>query len=97
MSIQSFGNKETRDFFENAKSGKRVGWASVSSLVLRKLDMIHYASILEDLLCPPGNRLERLKGDLVGFYSVRVNDKWRIVFKWTSSGPSEVAVVDYHK
>jgi len=58
--------------------------------------MIDYANALNDLGSPPGNRLEALRGDLKGFYSVRVNDQWRVVFKWTPDGPDAVDVVDYH-
>ena len=58
--------------------------------------MLDYASRLEDLRAPPGNRLEALKGKLVGFYSIRINDQWRIVFQWTEHGPSDVDIVDYH-
>lgn len=59
--------------------------------------MMHYAINLSDLRSPPGNRLEELKHDLAGYHSIRVNDQWRIVFRWTDAGPAEVAIVDYHK
>jgi proteic killer suppression protein len=58
--------------------------------------MINNAERLEDLKSPPGNRLEALKGKLSGRHSIRVNDQWRIVFRWTENGPDEVEVVDYH-
>ena len=58
--------------------------------------MLHYASQLEDLKAPPGNRLESLKGDLEGYYSIRINERWRIIFKWKESGPSDVRIADYH-
>lgn len=58
--------------------------------------MIDYAGTLNDLSSPPGNRLEALRGDLKGFHSIRVNDQWRIVFRWTHDGPAEVDVRDYH-
>jgi proteic killer suppression protein len=58
--------------------------------------MLHYASNLQDLKSPPANRLEGLTGDLKGRYSIRVNDQWRVVFKWTAEGPTEVEVLDYH-
>jgi proteic killer suppression protein len=58
--------------------------------------MIDYANALNDLGSPPGNRLEALRGDLKGFHSVRVNDQWRVIFKWTLDGPDAVDVVDYH-
>ena len=65
-------------------------------MVTRKLDMIHSAQGLDDLRSPPANRLEALKGDLAGFHSVRVNDQWRIVFRWTDDGAQDVDVIDYH-
>lgn len=58
--------------------------------------MLDYADVLTDLATPPGNRLEALKGDLRGLHSIRVNDQWRIVFRWAAAGPSEVDVRDYH-
>ena len=58
--------------------------------------MLDYAEILTDLASPPGNRLEALKGDLRGLYSIRINDQWRIVFRWTASGPADVDIRDYH-
>ena len=58
--------------------------------------MIDYAHVLDDLKSPPGNRLEALKGKLRGMHSIRVNDQWRIVFRWTEAGPAGVDVVDYH-
>jgi len=68
----------------------------VSRIVERKLDLLDYADRLTDLASPPGNRLEALRGALRGLHSIRVNDQWRIVFRWTPSGPSEVDVRDYH-
>jgi proteic killer suppression protein len=68
----------------------------VARVVARKLDMPDYADRLSDLASPPGNRLEALKGDLVGFHSIRINDQWRVVFRWTDSGPTAVDVRDYH-
>lgn len=58
--------------------------------------MLDYAAVLSDLASPPGSRLEALRGDLAGLYSIRVNDQWRIVFRWTASGPCDVDVRDYH-
>lgn len=62
----------------------------------RKLIMINNATRLSDLLSPPGNRLEALKGGLAGLHSVRINDQWRVVFRWTENGPQDVEIVDYH-
>ena len=96
MAIQSFADRATEQFFINGRLAQGAGWASVRSLVKRKLDMLHYAFKLADLRMPPGNRLEALRGKLKGYHSIRVNDQWRIVFQWTAQGPCCVKVVDYH-
>lgn len=96
MAICSFSDSATRHFFETGKVAKGAGWAAIKNVVQRKLDMVHYAHVLEDLKSPPGNKLEALSGSLRGYHSIRVNDQWRVVFKWTASGPAEVQVCDYH-
>ncbi|NJL23890.1 MAG: plasmid maintenance system killer protein [Calothrix sp. SM1_5_4] len=96
MAICSFSDQATEQFFLTGKVQKGAGWIAVKSVVKRKLDMVHYAEILEDLKAPPGNRLEALSGGLRGYHSIRVNDQWRIVFRWIASGPAEVQVCDYH-
>jgi proteic killer suppression protein len=63
---------------------------------LQKLDILNAAHSLEDLRSPPGNRLEALRGDLQGFYSIRINNQWRLVFRWQASQALEVRIVDYH-
>ena len=63
---------------------------------LRKLDMLNAAELLKDLREPPGNRLEALRGDLEGYHSIRVNDQWRIIFRWKENNASEVSLTDYH-
>ncbi len=63
---------------------------------LRKLLILDAAEALDDLRIPPGNRLEKLKGDRAGSYSVRINQQWRICFRWTAAGPEDVEIVDYH-
>lgn len=70
--------------------------ADLAIVARRKLIMVNNAERLEDLKSPPGNRLEALKGDLAGRHTVRVNDQWRIVFRWTADGPDDVEIVDYH-
>lgn len=65
-------------------------------MALRKLRQVGSAEVLDDLRVPPGNRLEALKGDRAGQYSIRINDQWRICFVWTDAGPEEVEIVDYH-
>lgn len=74
----------------------KVSWAGVSNGAKRKLAMLHAAKRLEELRVPPGNRLEALKGSRKGQHSIRINDQFRICFVWTSDGPSEVEIVDYH-
>ena len=69
---------------------------AIWNIVSRKLDQLNAAYILDDLKAPPGNRLEALSGKLKGFHSIRVNDQYRIVFKWTPEGPELVEVTDYH-
>ncbi len=96
MAIISFSDVGIRDFFYTGKIPSKVGWRSVHSIARRKLDMLHYSHALLDLRSPPGNRLEELKGNLKGFYSIRINDQWRIVFQWTIQGPTEVDIINYH-
>lgn len=96
MAIQSFADKATERFFYSGKVGKGIGWGSIQKVVARKLDMIHYAAVLDDLKSPPNNRLELLQGSLKGFYSIRINSQWRIVFRWSPSGSCKVTVCDYH-
>jgi proteic killer suppression protein len=96
MSIQSFGDKETEQFFYHGKLSRKCSWATQAKTAQRKLDMIHAAAQVEDLRYPPGNHLELLGGDRKGFYSIRINDQWRIVFIWALEGAYEVSVVDYH-
>ena len=96
MAIQSFADPYIEAFFITGTIPKRAGWSGVAKVALRKLDMLDYAHQLSDLRSPPGNRLEALKHDLAGFHSIRINDQWRVIFKWTDSGPEEVNIVDYH-
>ncbi len=91
--IQSFACKDAEALFTKEKSRR---WSSLIRVALRKLIQLNQAGKLSDLSVPPGNRLEALKGNPAGFHSIRVNDQWRIIFKWMDSGPSEVAIVDYH-
>ena len=70
--------------------------ADVAKAARRKLIMVDAAPFLEALNSPPGNRLEALNGDLAGKHSIRINDQWRVVFRWTDAGPEDVEIVDYH-
>jgi len=96
VAIQSFSDKITEILFNEGVTKKSVGWHNVSKVALRKLDMLHYAAQLSDLKSPPNNRLEALKGNLKGRHSIRINDQWRIVFRWTDLGPADVEIIDYH-
>lgn len=96
MAIQSFADPAAENFFVKGILLRRARWTAVAQVVARKLDMLHYAGALLDLAAPPGNRLEPLKGNLKGFHSIRINDQWRVIFRWTHSGPVDVDICDYH-
>ncbi len=95
MAIGSFKDEEVEIFFVSGKAPRKRGWAVISNVVKRKLDMLHYAKDLKDLKSPPSNCLESLTGDLLGFYSIRINDQWRIIFRWDSR-PFDIKIMDYH-
>lgn len=88
--------------FKDADTGRLAqGWrvrrfASIESVARRKLRELQIAGVLDDLRVPPGNRLEALKGDRWGQHSIRVNDQYRICFRWTTAGAADVEIVDYH-
>ena len=92
--IVSFRDSDCRSIF-NQKPVRHLPIA-VQTVVLRKLQMLNSAVELFDLRSPPGNRLEALRSDRAGQYSIRVNDQWRLCFRWTTEGPSNVELVDYH-
>ena len=95
--IDSFGDKGTEDLFHGRKTKRtRAFPADLLGTALRKLDMINAAEKIDDLKAPPANRLEALKGDLKGSYSIRINDQFRIVFRWSEGKAYEVRIVDYH-
>lgn len=91
--IQSFADPDTEELFREEKNRR---FNAIARVALRKLIQMNRARQLTDLAVPPGNRLEALRGNLVGLHSIRINDQWRLVFRWTESGPSEVRIVDYH-
>lgn len=95
MAIRSFKDEDVELFFKNGKQPRRKGWANAYKIAKRKLDMLDYAKELKDLRSPPGNQLEPLKGDLKGYYSIRINDQWRVVFAWDRQ-PYDVCIIDYH-
>lgn len=91
--ILSFKCADTRALSE----GERVRrFANIAPVAQRKLRQLQIAHRLEDLRAPPGNRLEALKGDRAGQYSIRINDQWRLCFRWTAAGAKDVEIVDYH-
>ena len=91
--IMSFRDNATRRLWMD---GFAKRFSSIEKQALRKLDMLHHARSLSDLRVPPANRLEALAGDRRGQHSIRINDQWRICFRWTSAGPEDVEIVDYH-
>lgn len=92
--IISFGDKETKKIWE----GERIkGFATdIQETARRKLRMLNNSQNLTDLLIPPSNRLEKLKGNLKEFYSIRINNQWRIIFKWNNGNVEKVEIIDYH-
>ncbi len=96
--IDSFGDKATEDLYKGVSSvqARRLLPRSAVAVTRRKLDYLDSAETLGDLRAPPGNRLEKLKNDLDGMHSIRINDQYRIIFVWGEDGPEEVQIVDYH-
>jgi len=95
--IKSFGDRTTEDLYHGSSSAKvRRLPPEVKTLALYKLDVLNAVVALKELRSPPGNRLEALKGDLIGFHSIRINKQWRIVFKWQGSDAFDVRIADYH-
>lgn len=91
--IRSFKSPETEALF----NGRRVArFSNLEKAATRKLQMLDDAVELSDLMAPPANRLEALRGDRKGQHSIRINDQWRICFVWTAAGPEQVEIVDYH-
>lgn len=95
--ITSFGDKATEHLY-HGRTSKEVSKypKDIVKAALRKLDMLNGVQDLKDLRSPPGNQLELLKGNLKGYFSIRVNDRWRIIFRWESKQANEVKLTDYH-
>jgi proteic killer suppression protein len=95
--IRSFGNRLAEDLYFNRQSKITRGFPpDLLRAARRKVLYLHDAETLSDLKVPPGNRLEALKGDRRGFHSIRINDQWRVVFRWEKGSALDVQVVDYH-
>jgi proteic killer suppression protein len=92
--IVDFGDSETETIW-NGEGSRRLP-LDIQAVALRKLRLIDAAGKVDDLRVPPGNRLEKLSGDRTGQWSIRINDQWRIVFRWAEGGAEHVAIADYH-
>jgi proteic killer suppression protein len=92
--IRSFADAETEKIWHGLRSRQLP--SDIQSVALRKLRLLNQAKRVEDLRAPPGNRLEALKGDRRGQYSIRINDQWRICFNWQEGAAHDVEIVDYH-
>jgi proteic killer suppression protein len=96
--IQSFKHEAAEAVFngKSTKAARKTCPERLWKIAGRKLEQLDSAAVLDDLRMPPGNRLEMLSGDRQGQYSIRINDQYRICFRWTESGPADVEITDYH-
>ena len=96
--IHSFKDQGTEDVFtgRSSKAARKTCPQQLWRVAQRKLDQLNQAEVLSDLEAPPGNRLEKLKDDRQGHHSIRINDQFRVCFRWTERGPEDVEIVDYH-
>jgi toxin HigB-1 len=92
--IVSFGSKDTKKIWDGERA--RGFSNELQEIGRRKLRMLNNSQNIIDLQVPPSNRLEKLKGNLKDYYSIRINDQWRIIFKWNNGNASDVEIVDYH-
>jgi len=92
--IISFGSKDTEKIWEGVRVSKLP--TEIQAIGRRKLRMLNNSQNINDLMIPPSNKLEKLKGNLKEFYSIRINNQWRIIFKWNNGNASEVEILDYH-
>jgi proteic killer suppression protein len=93
--LRSFGSKETEKIWNGVRTSKIP--PEIQKVGRRKLRMINNSVDLNDLRIPPSNRLEKLSGNMREYYSIRINDQWRIIFKWQAGLAFEVEIIDYHK
>ena len=95
--IRSFGNKLAEDLYDDKQTNKTRRFDNaLRRIARRKLLYLHDAAQLGDLRVPPGNRLEALKGDWQGYHALRINDQWRVFFRWDGGHAHEVQIIDYH-
>lgn len=95
--IASFGDRATEDLYHGRQTARARRFShEVVDAALVKMDSLNAAASVLDLRAPPGNRLERLKGDLKGLHSIRVNDQWRLIFRWEGNDAHDVRLTDYH-
>ena len=92
--IKSFGSKETEKIWNGVRSAKIP--FEIQEVARRKLRMLSNSFNIKDLTIPPANRLEKMKGDYNDYYSIRINDQWRIIFKWSEGHSESVEIIDYH-
>jgi len=92
--IVSFGDKDTQKIWEGIRV-KSLS-AEIQEIGRRKLRMLNNSVDVNDLMIPPSNRLEKLKGNLKNYYYIRINNQWRVIFKWNNGNASEVSIIDYH-
>jgi toxin HigB-1 len=97
--IASFRDKGTEDLFDgrDTKQARKACPSDLVRVARRKLDQLNQAAALADLRAPPGNHLEKLTGEREGQYSIRINDQWRVCFRWGDSGAEDVEIADYHR
>ena len=93
--IKTFGDNESVKIWNGIRSKKLPN--EIQAVARRKLRMLNNAQDVNDLRIPPANRLEKLKGNLEDYYSIRINNQWRIIFKWINNDAYEISIVDYHK
>jgi len=92
--IKSFGNRQTEKIYQGERVAKLP--LEIQRIGLRKLIMLDQSQDIKDLTIPPSNRLEKLKGNMKAYHSIRINDQWRIVFKWIDNNAFDVEIIDYH-
>jgi proteic killer suppression protein len=92
--IKTFGNKETEKIWKGIRSKKLPN--EIQEVARRKLRMLNNSQDINDLRIPPSNRLEKLKGEMDDYYSIRINNQWRIIFKWIGNDSYSVTIIDYH-